>query len=125
MSYPFSQPEPQQYYDRDGLPISAPQPVPQPQYAMVPVYPAQQKSWIVTFLLALHGGLFGAHNFYLGYTSRAVVQLSLTILGVLTSILLIGFFFLAIVSVWAIVDVIMILTRSGSMGHDSRGIPLN
>ncbi|RSZ66207.1 TM2 domain-containing protein [Corynebacterium hylobatis] len=94
-----------------------------PMYAMgqPQVHP---KSWPVALLLAFFFGTLGVHNFYLGNTSRGVAQLVLTLIGWATSIILIGFFFLAVVGVWAFVEVILILLRSGSMAHDSQGVPL-
>ncbi|WP_241228214.1 TM2 domain-containing protein [Corynebacterium hylobatis] len=140
MHNPFDQ-SGQQHYDRDGLPVDAPaqpqafqQPFQQqypvqPHGAQMPMYAMGQpqvhpKSWPVALLLAFFFGTLGVHNFYLGNTSRGVAQLVLTLIGWATSIILIGFFFLAVVGVWAFVEVILILLRSGSMAHDSQGVPL-
>lgn len=143
MSTPFNQ-YGGQYYDRDGLPVdppAQPQPQPfqqpgfqqhhplQPQPGQIPMYamgaqPVQQKSWIAALLLAFFFGTFGVHNFYLGNTSRGVAQLVLTVLGWMTAIIAIGFVFMAVVGVWAFVEFILILLRSGSMAHDSQGVPL-
>lgn len=76
-------------------------------------------------LLCFFFGTLGVHNFYLGYTGKGVVQLMLTIIGWVTAIIFIGFAFLALVGIWVFVDLVLILTRAGSMGHDSRGISLN
>lgn len=136
MSHPFDQ-YGQQQYDQDGLPVTPPvQPQPfqqqypvQPHGAQMPMYamghpPAQPKSWLVALLLAFFFGTLGVHNFYLGNTSRGVAQLVLTLVGWATAIILIGFFFLAVVGIWAFVELILILLRSGSMGRDSQGVPL-
>lgn len=136
MSNPFDQ-YGQQQYDRDGLPITAPtQPQPfQQQYplqqhgAQLPMYgmghqPVQQKSWVAALLLAFFLGTLGVHNFYLGNTSRGVAQLALTVIGWVTSIILIGFVFLAVVGIWAFVEFVLILLRSGAMATDSNGVPL-
>ena len=48
---------------------------------------SQQKSRIGATIFALTLGIFGAHNFYLGYKNKAIAQLLITILG---SCLLIG-----------------------------------
>lgn len=130
MSMPFN---PNQYglYDEDGLPVSpAPSPALQPPVGPMPMYVAhpqavQQKSWMGAVLLTLFLGNLGVHNFYLGYTGRGVAQLALTVLGWATAVLLIGFVFLAVVGLWVFVDFVRILMRSGSMGTDSRGVPLN
>jgi len=81
----------------------------------VPVYNvAQQKSKVAAGLLGIFLGALGVHNFYLGYTSKAVVQLLLTVLscgalGVISEI-------------WGLVEGIQILT--GSINTDGKGIPL-
>ncbi|GAB3690775.1 TM2 domain-containing protein [Corynebacterium nasicanis] len=119
MTNPFNQ----QQYDQNGMPIAQPM-YAQPQYGMMqPQAPA--KSWVVAILLAFFLGSLGVHNFYLGYTNRGVVQLVLTIFGWATTVLLIGFIFLAIVWVWVLIDFILILLRSGGMATDANGVPLS
>ncbi|MDO4761277.1 MAG: TM2 domain-containing protein [Corynebacterium sp.] len=92
----------------------------QPGYAV----PVVQKSWVVTLVLAFFLGGWGAHNFYLGNNGRAFAQLALTVLGILTSILLVGIFLLMIVGVWVFVEIIMTLTGAGGYDTDARGVPL-
>lgn len=129
--------QPYQHYDQDGMPIDPAannyhafaQPQAQPQYA-VPVQPYgyppyAQKSKIVAALLAFFFGTLGVHNFYLGYTNRALIQLGLTIFGWFTAFILIGFIFIMAVGAWAFVEFILILVGSGQMAHDSRGFPLS
>lgn len=79
---------------------------------------AGQKSKLAAGLLAFFLGSLGIHNFYLGYTSKAVIQLCVSLIGgVLTcSIATIG------VWIWAIVEGVMLLT--GSIAVDGKGIPL-
>lgn len=79
-----------------------------------------RKSMLVAFLLAFLGGTLGIHNFYLGYTGRAITQLTLTIIGLLTAIILIGFIFLAVTGVWALVDWIMIIADKNYKDADGR-----
>ena len=72
-----------------------------------------QKELLIGVLLALFLGAFGAHNFYLGYTGRAVAQLLITVLtfglgGIITGI-------------WALIELIMMAT--GSL-PDADGRPL-
>jgi len=56
-----------------------------------------RRSRLTYILLGILLGAFGGHNFYAGYTKRAVIQLLLTILTC---------FFGAIISwIWAIVEV--------------------
>lgn len=132
MSNPFEQ-YGSTYYDKDGLPVTPPQPRPvaQPTYGMHPMQAMHAmpqtppKSWVVALLLAFFLGTLGVHNFYLGYTRRGVTQLVLTILGWVTSLILIGFVLLIVVGVWVFVDFVLILLRSGKMTHDSHGVPLS
>lgn len=69
----------------------------------------EQKSKLTAGLLALLIGGLGIHNFYLGYTTKGIIQI------LLTCCFGIGY-------IWAIVEGIMILT--GSINKDAKGIPL-
>lgn len=138
MTNPFDQ-NPQQQYDQNGLPVASNQnwSAPQPQYGQQqyavqqqPMYGMQQpqgpaKSWVAAILLAFFLGSLGVHNFYLGYTKKGVIQLVLTILGWVTSVIFIGFIFLVIVWVWVIIDFVQLIVRSGKMATDSNGVPLS
>ncbi|HOU09264.1 MAG TPA: TM2 domain-containing protein [Clostridiales bacterium] len=74
-----------------------------------------QKSKMAAGLLGIFLGAFGVHNFYLGYTGKAVAQLLITILSL-------GF--LAVVSsIWGLIEGVMILT--GSIKTDAKGVPLS
>ena len=74
----------------------------------------EQKSKIAAGLLGIFLGAFGVHNFYLGYTGKAVAQLLITILTCGVG----G----AISSVWGLIEGILILT--GSINVDAAGVPL-
>lgn len=75
------------------------------------------KSKIAAGLLGIFLGGLGIHNFYLGYTSKAVAQLVLLLLGFLT------FGITSIIAwIWGIVEGILILT--GSINTDASGKPL-
>lgn len=80
------------------------------------------KSKIVAGLLGIFLGCFGVHNFYLGFTNKAVLQLVLTIVGLITSCIVIGVFVVLGIQIWAIVEGIMILC--GKMTVDASGKPL-
>ncbi len=80
------------------------------------------KSKIAAGLLGIFLGAFGVHNFYLGYTSKAVVQLVLTIVGILLSCIVIGGFLVAAIEIWGFVEGILILT--GNIAVDGQGRPL-
>ena len=75
---------------------------------------AQQKSKIAAGLLGIFLGGLGIHNFYLGYTNRAIAQLLISVLscGMLA----------AVSSIWGLVEGIQILT--GSINVDANGVPL-
>lgn len=82
----------------------------------------EQKSMLLAFLLAFFTGPFGIHNFYLGYTGRAVTQLILTLVGLVTAIILVGFLFLLVTMVWATVDWIMILVDKNYKDADGKNL---
>ena len=98
----------------------------QPGYGVAAPVPVgyQQKSWVASFLLAFFLGSFGVHNFYLGYSSRAKVQLLLGVGGIVTSPFIIGFLPLFAVGVWPFIEFIMILLSVGEFAHDAQGVPL-
>ena len=81
----------------------------QPAYGQ-PVVGAP-KQWIVALLLAFFLGPLGIHNFYLGYTTKGIIQLviSLTVVG------------LIVTGIWAFIDFIMLIMRSGSYACDAQG----
>jgi len=72
------------------------------------------KSKVAAGILGIFLGALGIHNFYLGYTNKAVGQLLLTLLGWC-------FFGLGpiVASVWGLVEGILILT--GSIHTDADG----
>lgn len=78
---------------------------------------SNQKSKIAAGILGIFLGWLGIHNFYLGYTSKAIIQVLLGTVG----ILLCGLGPLAS-SIWGIIEGILILT--GSINEDGDGIPL-
>ncbi len=80
------------------------------------------KSRIAAGLFGIFLGSFGIHNFYLGYTSKAVIQLVLTIVGYLLYCLGIGILITLATYIWGLVEGIMIL--SGKIDADSRGLRL-
>lgn len=76
------------------------------------------KSKIAAGLLGIFLGAFGAHNFYLGFSTKAVIQLLLTILSFGTLMWVSG--------IWGLVEGILILTsQPGTQWHrDARGVEL-
>lgn len=73
--------------------------------SMPPVAGTPQKDWLTTLLLCLFLGGLGVHRFYTGHTGIGVVQL-LTLGGC---------------GIWALVDLIMIITGGFK---DAAGQPL-
>lgn len=73
------------------------------------------KSKVAAGLLGIFLGCLGVHNFYLGYTGKAVAQLLITVLtcGIGSPIS----------AIWAFIEGIMIL--SGSINTDADGRLLN
>lgn len=80
------------------------------------------KSKLAAGLLGILLGGFGVHNFYLGYTGKAIAQLSLMVVGIVTSCIVIGVIPMMAASIWGLVEGIMILT--GSINKDAKGNPL-
>lgn len=85
---------------------------------------AELKSKMAAGLLGIFLGQFGVHNFYLGYTSKAIIQVSVSAVGYLLSICTFGLSCLAPlgISVWGLIEGIMIL--AGSIDKDGNGNPL-
>lgn len=75
------------------------------------------KSSLAAGLLGIFLGSLGIHNFYLGYTGKAVAQLLLTLIG--GWLCGIG---AAAAGIWGLVEGIMILT--GSINVDGHGYPI-
>ena len=76
------------------------------------------KSKIAGGLLGIFFGAFGVHNFYLGYTSKAVLQLVLSLVGIILTFIVIGIFILFAIEIWGFIEGIMILASStGSRWH--------
>lgn len=78
----------------------------------------ETKSKFRSLVLAIFLGLFGAHNFYLGYTNKAMIQLVLSVIG--------GFMTngitTVIVEIWVIVEIILIAKGRINTDADLRPI---
>ncbi|HZK32124.1 MAG TPA: NINE protein [Corynebacterium sp.] len=94
-------------------------------YGMAGQYgaPVEQKSRALALILCFLLGSLGIHNFYYGQTGAGVAKLVLSILGWLTAIIFIGVLFLAIVSIWVFIDLILIALGAGYMATDRQGVP--
>lgn len=69
------------------------------------------KSKLVAGILGILLGCFGVHNFYLGYTSKAIAQLLISLLSC--------FILSPISAIWGLIEGIMILT--GNIDTDADG----
>ena len=78
-------------------------------YAIKPAVNGDQKSKLVAGLLGIFLGGLGIHNFYLGYTGKAIAQIILS-------------FCFGIGAIWGLIEGIMIL--AGSINTDAAGNPL-
>lgn len=109
----------QQPYGQGPQPAQPYAPYGQP-YGQQP-YAVSTKSKLAAGLLGIFLGSLGVHNFYLGYTTKAIIQLLLTVL--LWWALGLGPLAAAI---WSLVEAILILTsRVGSPWHrDAQGLEL-
>ena len=117
----YGQPQPgysQQYgqfgYDQQAY-RQMPGYQPQPQQ---PAYYPQPKSKLAAGLLGIFLGALGVHNFYLGYTGKAVAQLLLTLVGWVL------FGLGPVVAwVWGLIESILILcsTHGSNWHRDAKG----
>ena len=93
----------------------------------------ESKSKLTAGLLGIFLGAYGVHNFYLGYTKKAVIQVSVTgasiVLSFILGITLVGLVLVFIpilasmgMGIWGLVEGIMIL--AGKIDVDGHGIPL-
>lgn len=117
---PTADPYAQQYSQQYAQPQYGQAAPGTPAYAPVPAgYVPRNK--ILAGLLALFFGALGIHNFYLGFTGKAIAQVLLTCLGWI----LFGLGPLAAI-VWSIVEGVQILTSDyGAPAHrDARGVEL-
>ena len=70
------------------------------------------KSRMVAGILGILLGGLGIHNFYLGYTNKAILQIVVTI------------FTCGIGSIWGLIEGILILTKNQNYLTDANGVPL-
>ena len=111
---PQVQAEPQPQYQQPQYEQAPPQyQQAQPQYQQ----PSQQKSKLAAGLLAIFVGTLGIHNFYLGFTTKGLIQL-------LVSLLTFGIGAPAI-AIWALIEGIFYLTGHEGYTADAKGIPLS
>lgn len=88
----------------------------QPVQPVQTARPVEQKSKLAAGLLGILLGGLGIHNFYLGYTKKAVAQLLISVCG---SCLIVG---PLAAWIWGLVEGIMILCDKAPV--DANGVPL-
>ena len=103
---PYSQ-QPQQQY--------------QAQYFQTPPPGYQQKSRLAAGILGILYGCFGVHNFYLGNTTKAVIQLVLSILGIITFV---GVIITVGMYVWGFIEGIQIIIGKENYQYDANNVIL-
>ena len=93
----------------------------------------ERKSKLAAGLLGIFLGAYGVHNFYLGYTKKAIIQVAVTggsivlsfILGIKVVVLFLVFIPIMAsmgMGIWGMVEGIMIL--AGKIDVDGKGLPL-
>ena len=82
------------------------------------------KSKVTAGLLGIFLGCFGVHNFYLGYTTKAIIQVCVSGIAILLSCCTVGLSLIATlgIGIWGLVEGILILT--GKISTDGKGNPL-
>ena len=74
----------------------------------------EQKSKLAAGLLGIFLGYLGIHNFYLGYTGKAVAQLLISLLSCGIGA--------TVSAIWGLIEGILILC--GNISVDGKGVPL-
>ncbi len=77
--------------------------------ALTPAANGEAKSKLTAGLLGIFLGGLGVHNFYLGYTGKAIGQIALS-------------FCFGVGYIWGLIEGILILT--GKIDKDAKGVPL-
>jgi TM2 domain-containing membrane protein YozV len=72
------------------------------------MFEASRKSAGVAYLLWFFLGGTGAHRFYLGQSGTGACQLIFLVVGIVTSILVVGMFLLIALGIWVLVDAFLI-----------------
>ncbi len=82
------------------------------QYPNQPAHP-EAKSRVVVGVLGILLGTFGVHNFYLGFTKKAVLQLVLSIIT------------FGIAGIWGFIEgIIYLVSKEPKWSVDAAGQPL-
>lgn len=71
----------------------------------------------IYIILGICFGLFGIHNFYAQRWRTGLVQLSLTIVGMILSMVVVGLFLLSAVYLWSLSELLVV-------SKDGEGLPM-
>lgn len=71
-----------------------------------------RKSIVVALILWFFLGFLGVHRIYLGKTTSGIIMAIMTIVGWVTALVFIGVFILLAVSIWWVVDFIVIIVAA-------------
>lgn len=125
----FNQQNPRQfnqYNQYNGYQYQQPYGAPQPQYGKqlytTPPVGYNQKSRLAAALLAITLGAFGVHNFYLGNNTRATIQLIVSIVGILLSLVFVGIFAVIGMYVWAFIEAVQLFSANPAYMYDGNGV---
>ncbi|WP_425865133.1 NINE protein [Arthrobacter sp. TWP1-1] len=110
----YQQGYPQQNMQQGYQQQNAQQGYQQPSYGMAGA--GEQKSKVVAGILGILLGSLGIHNFYLGKTKIALIQLLVSVISLGTLAPFMG--------IWGLIEGILILVGYEGYRTDSRGIPL-
>lgn len=83
---------------------------------LTPAAVGNAKSKLVAGLLGIFLGSLGVHNFYLGFTGKAVAQLLITLLTCGAGSVVSG--------IWGLIEGILILAGNQKHRVDGKGVPL-
>ncbi len=72
------------------------------------MYEANKKSTLIAYLLWFFLGFLGGHRFYMQKTGSGAVQLIMFLVGMILSVVLVGFLILLPLVIWVIVDAFLI-----------------
>jgi len=67
------------------------------------------KNQIVALLLCFFLGMLGVHSFYLGNNQKGIIQLVMFLVGLVTSLFIIGYVILLALGIWVFVDFIRLI----------------
>ena len=68
----------------------------------------EAKSVGVAYLLWFFLGTLGGHRFYLGRIGTGILMLALFVIGLITAVAGVGFIFIGIAGLWALIDAFLI-----------------